>query len=165
MAALGIARSTGNKKLDAALKKLEKYDFSAITQSCASRYGWKAAKAADMEIETKRFFSLAFLDPGYYHIPEPDVDEYWHRMILHTQWYHKFCMDTFGQYYHHTPEPDQSLISEENRQRSLELIKHWYGYEWKSVVMTCTQCKGPYSALVFQGLEPSEDARYRGKEV
>ncbi|MBL8298081.1 MAG: hypothetical protein JNN30_06975 [Rhodanobacteraceae bacterium] len=124
MAVLGIARSTGNKRLDAALGKLEKYDFSAITESCASRYEWKAAKAVDMEIETKRFFSLAFLDPGHYHIPEPDVDEYRHRMILHTQWYHKFCMDTFGQYYHHTPEPDQSLISGENRQRSLELIKH-----------------------------------------
>ena len=58
-----------------------------------------------IETETKRFFSFAFLDPGYYHIPEPDVDEYWHRMILHTQWYSKFCLDTFGQYYHHTPEP------------------------------------------------------------
>ncbi len=162
MAVLGLARTTGNKKLDAALKKLEKYDFLAVTRSCANRYGWKAAKASETEIETKRFFSLAFLDQGYYHIPEPDVDEYWHRMILHTQWYHKFCLEMFGQYYHHTPEPDQSLISEENRKRSMELIEHWYGYAWKSVVLTCTQCTGPGSGTVFQGLEPSESARYKG---
>lgn len=160
--ALGLSRATGNKKLDAALKKLQKYDFSPITKSCVERYGWDQKKGEEMELETKRFFSLAFLDPGHYHIPAPDVDEYWHRMILHTQWYHKFCLDTFGQYYHHTPEPDQSLISEENRQRSLGLIQHWYGYTWESLVKTCTQCKGPYSALVFQGLEPAENAKYKG---
>jgi hypothetical protein len=83
-------------------------------------------------------------------------------MILHTQWYHQFCLDTFGQYYHHTPEPDQSFLSEENRNRSLQLIKHWFGYSWASLVVTCTQCRGPYSSLVFQGLEPAEEARYKG---
>lgn len=159
---LGLSRSTGNKKLDAALKKLAKYDFSSITESCADRYGWKVKKAEETELETKRFFSFAFLDPGFYHIPEADVDEYWHRMILHTQWYQKFCLDIFGQYYHHTPEPDQSLLSKENRERTLGLIEHWYGYKWESLVRTCTQCKGPYSALVFEGLEPAEDAKYKG---
>ena len=29
MSVLGIARATGNKKLDATSKKLEKYDFSS----------------------------------------------------------------------------------------------------------------------------------------
>lgn len=159
---LGLNRATKNKKLDAVLDKLEKYDFSSITKSCIDRYNWDSKYGEEMETETKRFFSLAFLDPGYYHIPAPDVDEYWHRMILHTQWYQRFCLDIFGQYYHHTPEPDHSLISEENRQRSLALIQHWYGYTWQSLVRTCTQCKGPFSAFMFQGLEPSEDAKYKG---
>ena len=119
---LGLIRPTGNPKLDEVLRKLEAYDFSPVTKSCIDRYGWSAEKAQQTEIETKRFFSLAFLDPGHYHIPESDVDEYWHRMILHTQWYQQFCLDTFGAYYHHTPEPEQNLISEENRKRSLALI-------------------------------------------
>jgi len=157
---LGLIRATGNKKLDTRLRKLERYNFSPITKSCVDRYSWTKSKANKWETETKRFFSFAFLDPGYYHIPSPDVDEFWHRMILHTQWYEKFCFDIFGAYYHHTPEPDQNLINKQNRERSLALIKHWYGNFWDDLVETCTQCKGPYLALTFKGIEPSKKARY-----
>jgi hypothetical protein len=160
---LGLKRPTENPKLDAWLLRLTNYDFQPITKSCIDRYGWKQEKAKTTEMETKRFFSFAFLDPGHYHIPEPDVDEYWHRMILHTQWYQKFCSDIFGQYYHHTPEPDQDLVSEDNRRRSLELIQYWYGYRWESLVRTCTQCKGPITGIVAEGLEPSAAAKYKGK--
>lgn len=160
--ALGRVRNTGNKKLDRVLKKLEGYDFSPVTSSCVQRYGWSRKKGVETEIEVKRFFSLAFLDPGHYHIPAPDVDEYWHRMILHTKWYMEFCLAIFGQYYHHTPEPDRKLISKKNRERSLGLMQHWYGYTWDSLVDTCTQCKGPITGggSIFD-LAPSAKALYK----
>ncbi|MDN8617193.1 glycine-rich domain-containing protein [Variovorax ginsengisoli] len=163
MAVLGLARTTGNKKLNAVLRKLENYDFEPITRSCSARYGWAPKKARKVELEAKRFFSFAFLDPGHYHIPEEDVDEYWHRMILHTQWYQKFCMKMFGDYYHHTPEPDKDLVSKENRMRSLRLIEHWYGYPWQDLVKTCTQCRGPYKprTKVARELAPSKEARMK----
>lgn len=159
---LGIIRETGNKKLDSKLLDLENYDFSRITKSCIDRYKWSISKAEKFELEAKRFFSLAFLDSGFYHIPEPDVDEYWHRMILHTQWYSRFCSDIFGEYYHHTPEPDPELVNAENRNRSLGLVEHWFGYRWESLVETCTQCKGPFLRIENQDLQPSSDARFKG---
>ena len=87
---LSLVRDTGNPELDKALGKLERYDFTTITKSCVDRYGWETGRAENAEIEAKQFFALAFLDSGHYHIPSPDVDEYWHRMILHTVWYNKF---------------------------------------------------------------------------
>lgn len=148
---LGLKQKTGNDVLERWLAALEAYDFGTITASCVEKYKWPAAKAKKIERETKQFLSLALLDPGYYHIPQEDVDEYWHRMILHSQWYHEFCNKFFGGYYHHTPTPDPDLVNEDNRSRSKKLAKHWFGVDWKTLVVTCTQCKGPgivgYTAL------------------
>lgn len=33
------------------------------------------------------------------------LDEIWHTFILHTQDYHAFCQDFFGEYFHHEVEP------------------------------------------------------------
>ncbi|QWT14556.1 hypothetical protein [Sphingobium xenophagum] len=137
------------------LDSLSQYDFSAITDDVTRKYGWKSAKSISVEKQVKQFFALAFLDPGYYHIPEEDVDEYWHRMILHTVWYSDFCQSVFGQFYHHTPEPDPAHISEENRERTKRLVDYWFATEWNNLVLTCTQCRGP--ALEF-GVKPDDSA-------
>lgn|SRR5574337_361112 len=147
---LGLIHDPQNPLLLQRLAELEAYDFSHITRSVQDKYGWDPDKSRSVEIETKKFFSLAFLDQGYYHIPEPDIDEYWHRMILHTQFYIAFCDAIFGGYYHHTPEPSDDKLNEENRNRTLELIPKWYGNSWRSVVKTCTQCRGPYIASNLQ---------------
>jgi hypothetical protein len=158
---LNILLDLGNERLEAKLLELERYDFSAITRSCIDRYEWTESRAKNAEYEAKRFFSLAFLDPGHYHIPEADVDEYWHRMILSTRWYMDFCDAIFGKYYHHTPEPSKEALNTENRQRSLEVVKHWFGYEWENLVTTCTQCKGPYEPESFRDLRPIQSSLYK----
>lgn len=126
------------------LQEIEDFDFSAITSDVQKKYKWSKSKAKKVELAIKRFFSLAFLDPGNYHIPEADADEYWHRLILHTQFYNDFCQRIFGAYYHHTPEPDPKLVNKANRAQSTMLFKYWYEADWKNLVRTCTQCKGPY---------------------
>lgn len=144
---IGLKVNPNNEKLLKVLIKLENYDFSSITKSCIEKYNWDETYANKIESWTKQFFSLAFLDNGYYHIPEKDVDEYWHRMILHTVWYHTFCNEIFGEYYHHTPEPDSEHMSESNRERSLKLVKYWFGNIWEELIRTCTQCKGPVAHI------------------
>lgn len=154
---IGLKVNPGNSKLLGVFEKLENYDFSTITKSCIEKYGWDSAYASKIETWTKQFFALAFLDKGYYHIPEKDVDEYWHRMILHTLWYHEFCQTIIGEYYHHTPEPDPSHMSEENRERSLKLVDYWYHNTWETLIRTCTQCKGPGPSISAE-LEPNKDS-------
>ena len=139
---LGLRHDTGNPILNAHLAKLENYDFELVTRSCAQKYGWSHEKASAVAYQVKQFFALSLLDPGAYHIPEEDVDEYWHRMILHTRWYQQLCDDVFwGIFHHHTPEPDPDLLNEENRIRTRTVANHWFGLDWVNLVKTCTQCK------------------------
>ena len=132
-----------NEKLILKLSQLDKYDFSAINSDMQKKYSWPIEKSKYIEPRVKKFFALSFLNADNYHIPDIDVDEYWHRMILHTVWYHKFCSDMFGSYYHHTPAPDPNHISTENREKSKELMAYWFGEPWDFIVMTCTQCNHP----------------------
>jgi len=156
---LGLIRDPENDKLVDLLRRLADYDFSAITQSCVQKYGWEASYAQKVEAEAKRFLALSVLDPGWYHIPEADTDEYWHRMILHTVWYAKFCLDVFGVFQHHTPTASPREVSGENRERSIAVAMHWFGCDWKSLVHTCTQCSG---GVYSDSLRPSEAAIYAG---
>jgi hypothetical protein len=152
--------STGNlplqQELIRGLTMLENYEFSPKTADVQNKLGWSSHHAAEIEVQAKQFFSLAYLDPGYYHIPEVDVDDYWHRMILHTVWYIKLCDDVFGSYYHHTPEPNPDNMSRENRERSIKLGKYWFGTEWRNLVKTCTQCKSKDFPVVM-GLAPEPE--------
>ncbi len=152
---LGLKVNPRNPRLVKKLQQLEAYDFDMVTKSCHARYGWTKPKARLAERATKRFFSLAFLDPGSYHIPEVDVDEFWHRMILHTLWYARFCEDIFGEFYHHTPEPDPKNMSATNRARTTQLVAHWFGAEAGQLVLTCTQCRGPRKVAVSTSLFPA----------
>lgn len=156
-APLGLMVDPRNDDLVRRLAFLEKYDFSVITKDVSDKYGWSEEKAKEVELQFKRFMSLAWLDRSEYHIPEIDVDEYWHRAILHTQWYGRFCQDMFGSFYHHTPEPSPDNVNQRNRDRSLELIKYWYGQEWEHLVRTCTQSKGPVPTIDNIGLSPSRE--------
>lgn len=148
----GLIVNPQNDGLLAKLRELEIYDFEHITRSVQSKYGWDSDKAKAVEVETKKYFALAFLDQGHYHIPQEDVDEYWHRMILHTRFYIDFCNAIFGAYYHHTPEPDANSLNDENRRRTLQLMPYWFGTQWNNLVKTCTQCKGP---VLFVSLQPA----------
>ncbi|MGE3335518.1 MAG: hypothetical protein AB7I36_17885 [Rhodospirillaceae bacterium] len=140
---LGLKVDPQSKILLMRLAKIEDYDFSGISADIKRKLRWTPRKIAKTELEVRRFFSLAMLDPGYYHIPEVDVDDYWHRMILHTVWYTKFCKSVFGGYFDHTPEPDPDHLNQRNRERTVKVVSYWYGSKWPKLVKTCTQCNHP----------------------
>jgi len=127
----------------AALRRLEFYDCDRINRMCREKYGWSGEEAKDNERITKKFLSLNILDPSVYHIPTQVADDYWHRMILDTKWYTRFCDDIFGSFLHHTPMEKTQQKDEFNRDRSLRAAKYWFGEGWGNLVRTCTQCKGP----------------------
>lgn len=140
---LGLRVDPRNPELLERLQRLDAYDFGPITKDVQEKYGWTAEKAAAVEYDTRQFLSLTYLDQGWYHIPEIDIDEYWHRMILHTQWYSNFCEAIYGGYYHHTPDPDCGPENEKAKIRTAALARYWFDREWGELVRTCTQCSGP----------------------
>lgn len=164
---LGLLTDPGNKELVEQLSALERYDFAEVTRQCIEKYGWSEDHAKSIETQTKQFLSLAFLDQDQYHIPESDIDEYWHRMILNTAWYEIFSNDVFGAYYHHTPVPDPRFVDDGIRVRSKGIVAYWYGNKWKELVKTCTQCRGPKTNAKerFEKLKPAPERLPNIKEI
>ena len=164
---LGLLKDPGNPQLVEQLKELQDYDFSEVTRQCVEKYGWSKEHAKEIEQQAKQFLSLAYLDQDQYHIPEADVDEYWHRMILNTSWYERFCNDVFGAYYHHTPVADPRTMNDDARLRSKAIVIYWYGKKWKELVKTCTQCRGPKAVVKdkFDKLKPALDRLPNVKEI
>ncbi len=64
----GLAVDPQNDVLLQKLRLLENYNFDHITRDVQKKYGWSIDRSKYTEIETKKFFALAFLDQGYYHI-------------------------------------------------------------------------------------------------
>lgn len=100
---LGLTQDPGNDELLRQLTILELYDFREVRLNCKVRTKWDDPRIEAAEYGIKLMFALELLDPGWFHIPGDDPDEYWHGMILHTGWYTSFCEAVLGRYHHHTP--------------------------------------------------------------
>jgi len=148
---LGLVRDPSNPLLLGRLKELETFDFSAPRRHASTRLGWDEATALDVELRTKQYMALGFLDMGESHVPEVDADEFWHSMMLHTRWYHAFCQVVFGEYFHHTPgEPGG--IDEGRRDRSLAGVHQWFGERAVNLTINCRACQPLFTAK--PGLAP-----------
>lgn len=123
---LGLIRDPENPALTVHLRKLEEWDFAQFSQSIAQRPGWSTKRVAAAEKAIKWFLALAFLDPGHFHVPPPDADQFWHLMILQTPWYRRFCDDFFGFYFDHFLEPNSALCNE-RRKRTARALEYWFG--------------------------------------
>jgi hypothetical protein len=133
----------------AKLRILESCDFSRITDDAEKRLDWTKQRASEMETQAKQFLSLVYLDPGYSHTPEIDVDAYWHRMILNTEWYIKFCDDVFGLYCHHILiDPTEETLKD--RERSAKLVHYWFGITWVNFLPRCSN----QGRAVYLGIAP-----------
>lgn len=121
---LGLSRAPGGEAL-ARIERLAAYDFQIINDDLQWKYGWTSAKCRALELRTKQFMALSFLEDSAAHGPSAGVDEYWHRMILHTQWYGAFCSEVFDRFFHHNPTRPSAGDVEIGRQTRASL-GHWF---------------------------------------
>jgi hypothetical protein len=96
-----------------------------------------------VEYETRQYLALSILDHECSHIPNDDIDEYWHRMILQTRFYRKFCADIFGFFQNHGPAP----TNEVGRvgpviKRTCDGMEYWFGKNWRRVGSHPGECSG-----------------------
>jgi|LakMenE01Jun11ns_1017448.scaffolds.fasta_scaffold9952510_4 hypothetical protein len=63
--------------------------------------------------EADRLFAVleSFLREPLEGKPTIEIDEAWHEFILHTKLYEQYCMEEFGKFIHHDPEPPSATSS------------------------------------------------------
>ena len=141
---LGLTRDPGNPKTIEKLRQLEGYDMGPIRKLLV-RDGWDEKNTKEVELRTKRFLALVFLDPGEVHTPAyGGVDEFWHQMIVYTPWYHEFCHAVFGEYLHHIPDPELSESgAKDGGKRTAELRAYWFGEKTTEALLIPPPCRVP----------------------
>lgn len=88
---------------DEQLQKLREFDLSRINQQLRND-GYDNVE--ELEAKFRRFIKLIIENPDSEITPSPEVDEYWHKFILDTREYHRFCEEVVGQFIHHMPNLD-----------------------------------------------------------
>ena len=86
------------------LAAIRDLDLSLVRSKVAQRNHWTAERAADAEVEYRRFLGLLATHPGETISPwNNDLDLFWHEHILDTQRYALDCQRIFGKIIHHDP--------------------------------------------------------------
>jgi len=104
-----------------AKRHISHLDLSSVRLKVIEKLGWSYEKAAQVELEYRRFlYALAhkrqedLISP-----PTPEVDEFWHQHILDTRRYREDCERVFGRYVDHTPglEPEEQTKADARRRQ------------------------------------------------
>lgn len=114
------------------INRVEQYPMTAIVAQYAKDEKLSLATAEAHERELKRFLALVCLKPsGTYEMRGP-VDKLWHKFIIYTLEYQKFCENMAGRFIHHIPDcvEDRLGYGSVNRYvRFLDDYKSIYGEE------------------------------------
>ncbi|MFI6356984.1 hypothetical protein ACIBJF_30990 [Streptomyces sp. NPDC050743] len=80
-------------------------DFRMLADFCAEEYGLEQG-VADRIIDQALALTyvMGTTRAGDVMAPSQTVDPGWHTLILHTQWYEKWCQEKFGFFLHHAPK-------------------------------------------------------------
>lgn len=134
-----------NEKIDVIVNGI---DFSLIKKKLMDTEegeGWSEEKADIVEIEYKKFLTLAKLFPNKELVPSKMVDKFWHQHILDTKSYYADCMCIFGYFLHHYPY--FGINGEEDKQNLLEAFDetqkfHEEIFGNEAVAVESSRCQG-----------------------
>jgi hypothetical protein len=95
---------TTKPAVDSALMmKVRQLDLSQVRNYLIVRKGWSHARAVNA---IEGYYQFLYLSGTRFKVrPPQDIDEVWHRHILHTEQYQRDCMSLFGRFIHHRPFP------------------------------------------------------------
>jgi len=120
-----MAAAVGDSGAD--LRSLRTWDLSPIARRVERELGWSWKFVLRVEREYRHFIALAVLEPADRLGMQGPVDEFWHRHILFTQDYHRFCHAVAGGYIHHSPHEAETHAGGGSYQRTLALLERRFG--------------------------------------
>ena len=116
------------------LAEVMKYHNEGVVRRISKDTECEYSKAFEIFQDTKRFLFLCGVHGGGL-APSVNIDEGWHSFILFTKDYFDFCLNFFGDFIHHYPNPENFDRAKGLQQvhRTLELAKSEFGelsYNW-----------------------------------
>jgi hypothetical protein len=111
----------------AAVEPVWAWDLSFVVARLQQRLGWHPAYCCAIEVEYRKFMSLAVLEPSASLGMAGPVDEFWHEHILCTRDYHLFCERVAGEYIHHSPAFEGGTADQANYRRTIALLGKHFG--------------------------------------
>jgi len=128
------SRLQQDPRLQEALAKVEKLDFSMLTRKLVEEQGWTSEYCNEVEDLYRKFLALNVRYPEKKICPSGPIDEFWHAHILDTRAYATDCASLFGQYLHHFPYfgmrgPEDRANLEATFEESLDLFILHYGID------------------------------------
>ncbi len=104
----GILKLIGReeKRRELALENIDAYVFpKSVSTSISKKYPHLSREEVDSVLSgLKQFFYACCICKGKsVGMPSRSVDYAWHKFILHTKEYKKFCKNNIGWFVHHTP--------------------------------------------------------------
>lgn len=94
---------TPNKKID--ITKVINYPLEEPLKRYIKDYNLEYKTAKEHEIEFKRWLIISQDSDQIVEMFSPEIDNYWHTLLLYTREYAKFCSECFGRFIHHNPYP------------------------------------------------------------
>ncbi len=95
------------KPVSARIELVEKLDLTNVRRKlmepAPEGKGWSAKQAEEAEKWYKRYLCAIIAYPEAQHVPNGQIDTFWHQHILDTQVYGKDCDATLGYFLHHYP--------------------------------------------------------------
>lgn len=121
---LGLSEDIDLTKDDAEkLRYIEAYDLTMEVDTAVEEGMIPEELAETAELELKRFLAIAYLEREDREslVPGRRIDTLWHKFILNTPSYTRFCDRVYGEYLHHVPSrvEDRAAVPEERRGTSL----------------------------------------------
>jgi hypothetical protein len=104
--------TTAKPVVDAALmERIRQVDLSQVRNYLMARKNWTEARALNA---IEGYYQFLYLTGTFHKVrPPKDIDEVWHRHILHTEQYAEDCLNLFGRFIHHQPFPIELALEGE----------------------------------------------------
>lgn len=95
------ATSDNDEEFEHRLQNLREFDLSPVTRRLEIK--GEVEDAEQLEKKFRRYAKMLLENPDKEIPPTPEIDEFWHALILDTVRYEQFCDEVFGEFLHHVP--------------------------------------------------------------
>ncbi len=99
-----VAHQSPPKHLDGQVKSILDYRHEELVHRLQAKLDLTHAEAEVLFLDVKKYLYLCASTAGGL-APPPRIDAGWHEFLMYTRDYRDFCMDSFGNFIHHTPTP------------------------------------------------------------
>jgi len=123
-----LAEHDFSEDVNSSLEKLRDFDLKPVTMRLEEEGHSEAEK---LEEEFRKFAALTIINEDTTVVPSERLDIFWHKFIMDTRRYQRFCDEVLGSFLHHEVS-DPREVEEvepdfESYEKTLEQYREYFG--------------------------------------